>query len=87
MDIEAYNNHCLAQEKATEELPFGEKTLVDNVIGKIACPSIYRYFRNNQSQVYPRNSHTAQRVIYRGSSWLSHEQGSVEYSTHRWEYS
>ena len=30
MDIEAYNNHCLAQEEVTEQLRFDKKTLVYN---------------------------------------------------------
>ena len=34
MDIEAYNNHCLAKGEVNETSPFDEKTLVYNVIGK-----------------------------------------------------
>ena len=34
MDIEAYNNHCLAQEEVTETSPFDQKMLVDNVIDR-----------------------------------------------------
>ena len=34
MNIETYNDHCLAQEEVTETSPFDEKTLVDNVIAK-----------------------------------------------------
>ena len=34
MDIEAYNDHCLAQQEVTEQLPFDQKKLVYNVIGR-----------------------------------------------------
>ena len=34
MDIEACNNHCLAQEEVTETSPFDQKMLVDNVIDR-----------------------------------------------------
>ena len=34
MDIKAYNDHCLVQEEVTEQLPFNQKKLVYNVIGK-----------------------------------------------------
>lgn len=35
MDIEAYRNYCLKKKGVTEELPFGEKTLVYKVSGKM----------------------------------------------------
>ena len=35
MDIEAYRNYCLEKKGVTEELPFGEKTLVYKVSGKM----------------------------------------------------
>ena len=34
MDIKAYNDHCLVQEEVTEQLPFNQKKLVYNVVGK-----------------------------------------------------
>ena len=34
MDIKAYNNHCVAQEAVTEQLPFDQKQLVYYVVGK-----------------------------------------------------
>ncbi|MCJ8163533.1 MmcQ/YjbR family DNA-binding protein [Pontibacter sp. E15-1] len=35
MDIEAFRAHCLAKPGATEDLPFGEDTLVFKVCGKM----------------------------------------------------
>ena len=35
MDIQAYNDHYLAQEEVTTTVPFDQKTLVYNVMGRI----------------------------------------------------
>ena len=87
MDIEAYINYCLEKKGVTEELPFGEKTLVYKVSGKMFTLADIDTFEGINLKCKPEIAIQLREGVYRGCPWLSHEQEALEYSTNRWKHS
>ena len=86
MDIEAYRNYCLEKKGVTEEFPFGEKTLVYKVRGKMFALADIDTFEGINLKCKPEIALQHQRGICRGCSGLSYEQEALEYSTNRWKH-
>ena len=87
MNIQAYNDHYLAQEEVTETSPLEEKTLVDNVIGKALTLSDIGIFERIHLKCDRATAIQLRELYTQVIACNRMKQGSLEYSTHSWEYS
>ena len=73
MDIQAYNDLYLAQEKVIEIYPFDQKTLVDSVIGNTMTLADIGIFERTHLKCDPATAIQLREVVHTDYSWQSHE--------------